>query len=60
MLIVKVGRVYPSVNHGDFEVIHIMDSRNIKIKFLETGEFGYTSAGNIRLGKVGPYKPGRW
>jgi len=54
---IKVGEVYPSNFHGDFEVIHITDSRIIKVRFLETGEFGYPSAGAIRLGKVAPYKP---
>ncbi len=57
---IEVGKIYPSNNHGKFEVIHVTDSRIIKVRFLETGEFGYPSAGAIRLGKVGPYKPRRW
>jgi len=53
----EVGDKFPSNNHGEFEIIGYTSAKHIKVKFLDTGDIGYTSARAIRRGQVNPYKP---
>lgn len=54
---IKAGDIFTSNNHGEFEVITYISSRDVKVKFLDTGAIGYASSGAIRRGSVVPYKP---
>lgn len=48
----SLGKVFESNKHGLFVVTHITDSRNIKIKFLKTGNEQFVEIGNIKKGNV--------
>lgn len=52
----KEGDEFTSNNHGNFEIIGYSSAKDIKVKFLDTGEIGYTSAISIRKGQVNPYE----
>ena len=47
-----VGKVFKSLNSGDFKVLKYHDSGNVVIQFLETGYETSARLGNIRNGKV--------
>ncbi len=51
-----VGDIFPSINHGEFEIIGYSSSNNIKVRFLETNKIGYTTSGAIRKRMVRPYE----
>ena len=47
-----VGKVFKSLNSGDFKIVKYNDSRNVEIQFLKTGFETVVELGNIRNGKV--------
>ena len=47
-----VGKVYKSLNSGDFEVLKYNDYGNVEIQFVNTGFETSAELGNIRNGKV--------
>ena len=47
-----VGKVFKSLNSGDFKVLKYHDSGNVVIQFLKTGFETSATLGNIRNGKV--------
>lgn len=55
----KEGDKFTSNNHGEFEIVGYLSTHHIRVKFLDTGEIGYTSARGIRRGQVNPYKPNK-
>ena len=53
-----VGRVYKSLNSGDFKVLKYNNNRNVEIQFLKTGFESTVELGSIRKGEVkDPYSP---
>ena len=53
-----VGKVYKTLNSGDFKIVKYNDSRNVEIQFLKTGFETTVALGSIRNGKVkDPYSP---
>ena len=53
-----VGKVFKSLNSGDFKIVKYNDSYNVEIQFLKTGYETSATLGNIRNGKVkDPYIP---
>lgn len=52
----KKGDEFTSNNHGNFEIIGYSSAKDIKVRFLDTGEIGYTSCISIRKGQVNPYE----
>ena len=52
----RVGDKFPSNNHGEFEIIGYLSANNIRVRFIDTNEIGYTSSGSIRKGMVKPYE----
>ena len=53
-----VGKVFKSLNSGDFKIIKYNDSYNVEIQFLKTGYEMVAQLGHIRNGKVkDPYSP---
>ena len=53
-----VGKVFKSLNSGDFEILKYSDSKNIEIQFLNTGFETKVQLGSIRNGEVkDPYLP---
>ena len=53
-----VGRVFKSKSSGDFKIVEYNDSRNVEIKFTNTGFEMVAHLGHIRSGKVkDPYMP---
>ena len=53
-----VGKVFKSLNSGDFKVLKYNDAKNVEIKFLKTGYETTVQLGNIKSGKVkDPYSP---
>ena len=53
-----VGKVFKSLNSGDFKVLKYNDSKNIEIQFLNTGFETKVQLGSIRNGEVkDPYSP---
>ena len=49
---VKIGGVYSSRAYGDFEVLEIKNSRNVKIMFVLTGTVKITRACHVLSGSV--------
>ena len=47
-----VGKVFKSLNSGDFKVLKYNDSDNVEIRFVNTGYETSARLGNIRNGKV--------
>ena len=47
-----VGKVFKSLNSGDFKILKYNDNRNVEIQFLKTGFETVVELGNIRNGKV--------
>ena len=53
-----VGKVFKSLNSGDFKVVKYNDAHNVEIQFVTTGFEMTVELGNIRNGKVkDPYIP---
>ena len=53
-----VGKVFKSLNSGDFEVLKYNDKKNVEIKFLKTGFEMVVQLGNIKGGSIrDPYSP---
>ena len=53
-----VGKVFKSLNSGDFKVLKYNDSRNVEIQFLKTGYEMVAQLGHIKNGGVkDPYSP---
>ena len=53
-----VGKVFKSLNSGDFKVLKYNDAKNVEIKFLKTGYETTVQLGSIKSGKVkDPYSP---
>ena len=47
-----VGKVFKSLNSGDFKVVKYNGSGNVEIQFLRTGYEKSATLGNIRKGLV--------
>ena len=53
-----VGKVFKSLNSGDFKVLKYNGSKNVEIQFLKTGYETTVQLGNIKSGRVkDPYSP---
>ena len=53
-----VGKVFKSLNSGDFKVLKYNDNRNVVIQFINTGFETTVQLGHIRNGNVrDPYSP---
>ena len=53
-----VGRVYKSLNSGDFKIVKYNDAKDVEIQFVSTSFETSVELGNIRNGKVkDPYIP---
>ena len=53
-----VGKVFKSLNSGDFKILKYNDSRNVEIQFLKTGYEMVAQLGHIKNGGVkDPYSP---
>ncbi len=53
-----VGKVFKSLNSGDFKVLKYNDSYNVEIQFLKTGFETFARLGHIKSGGVkDPYSP---
>ena len=53
-----VGKVYKSLNSGDFKILKYNDSKGVEVQFLKTGFETSATLGNIRKGEVkDPYIP---
>ena len=53
-----VGKVYKSLNSGDFKILKYNDSKNVEVQFLKTGFEIVTQLVQVRIGKVkDPYVP---
>lgn len=50
-----VGKVFPTKNYGNVEILNYYDAINVKVKFLETGAEAVFPAGNIKKGKIMDY-----
>lgn len=51
----SVGKIFPTLNYGEVEVVAYKDSQNITVKFINTGNLADTTAGNLKQGKVMDY-----
>ena len=47
-----VGKVFKSLNSGDFKILKYNDNRNVEVQFLKTGFKTVAQLGHIRSGKV--------
>lgn len=52
----KVGSVHKTNSYGDVEVIGVINSHNVLVKFLNTGNVEKVSSGNLKKGNVGDNK----
>ena len=53
-----VGRVFKSLNSGDFKIVKYNDNRNVEIQFINTGFEATVELGHIKNGYVkDPYSP---
>ena len=53
-----IGKVFKSLNSGDFKIVKYNDSYNVEIQFLKTGYETVALLNNIRNGRVkDPYSP---
>ena len=53
-----VGKVFKSLNSGDFKVLKYNDAKDVEIQFINTGYETSVELGSIRIGKVkDPYAP---
>ena len=53
-----VGKVFKSLNSGDFKVLKYNDAKDVEVQFLNTGFESTVQLGHIRNGKVkDPYSP---
>ena len=51
-----VGKIFPSNNYGDFEILEYNATNDVKIRFLETGFTDTVFAAQVRTGRVRDYK----
>lgn len=51
----SVGKVFPTLNYGDVELVVYQDNDNITVKFINTGNLADTTVGNLKQGKVMDY-----
>ena len=49
---IKVGEIYETNNYGTLEVIRYINSKKVRVRFVETGYERYTQAGDIYRGVV--------
>ena len=49
---IYVGKIFPSVNGGCFEVTFYEDINNARVRFIDTGYECKTYASHIRTGRV--------
>ena len=47
-----VGKVYKSLNSGDFKIVKYNDARNVEIQFVNTGFETSAQLTNLRNGNV--------
>lgn len=47
-----VGKIFPTTTFGDVEILEYINSKNVRVKFLNTGHEDTFSAGNIKKGKI--------
>ena len=47
-----VGKVFKSLNSGDFKIVKYNNNRNVEIQFLKTGFEAVVELGSIRNGEV--------
>ena len=47
-----VGKVFKSLNSGEFKILKYDDARNVEIQFLKTGYEMFAHLGNIKIGNV--------
>ena len=53
-----VGKVFKSLNSGDFKIVKYNDAHNVDVQFLKTGFKTVARLGHIRNGRVkDPYSP---
>ena len=53
-----VGKVYKTLNSGDFKIVKYSDSRNVEIQFLKTGYRKVAEVKEVRSGEIkDPYLP---
>jgi hypothetical protein len=52
---VAIGQVFPTLNYGKVEIVSYIDSQNLTVKFINTGNLADTTAGNLKQGKVMDY-----
>ena len=53
-----VGKVYKTLNSGDFKIVKYNDSRNVEIQFLKTGYRKVAEVKEVRSGEIkDPYLP---
>lgn len=51
----NIGKLYPTISYGDVEILEYKDSKNILVRFVNTGFEGWYPAGNILKGKIMDY-----
>lgn len=49
---IEIGEIFRTNTSGDIEVVNIKNSRQVTVKFIETGNITVAAAYNIRNGKV--------
>lgn len=49
------GKIMPTLNFGDVEILEYVDGFNVKVRFVNTGFEGWYPAGNIKRGKIMDY-----
>ena len=53
-----VGKVFKSLNSGDFKVVKYNDSKNVEIQFLKTGYGAVVQLAQVKTGNIkDPYLP---
>jgi hypothetical protein len=48
----SIGKLFPTLQCGDVEILEYIDGFNVKVRFLNTGYEGVYPAGNIKKGKI--------
>ena len=55
---IKVGEIYETNNYGTLEVIQYVNSKKVRVRFIDTGHERYTTSGRIRTGMLkDPFVP---
>lgn len=52
----KVGSIYKTKSYGEVEVVDIVNSHNVLVKFLNTGNVEKVSSGNLKKGNISDRK----